>query len=265
MKEGYTPLNLMIDPESPVPLYHQIAEAVRTQILTGQLKPGNLLPPDERISEQLQISRQTVLRAMSELSREGLLLRKRAIGTIVAPPQRVVPFVTGDLHSFSQEAHAQGYTLSSQILIQDIQPTTPEISAKLRLKAQDTIVVIRRLRSIQDGPIVLETSHFPYQRFPKLATINLTDRSIYEVLQQEYGVMPEEAVDIFEASPATAYESMMLGIEEGSPVMRSERIAMDDHGQVMEYTLSAFRADRFRYVSKRSRRIINGRGGQNED
>ncbi len=73
-----------IDKDSPIPLHHQLREAIREEIRSARLTPGMMLPTEMEICAQLDISRTTVRAAILDLAREGLLKRIPARGTFVA-------------------------------------------------------------------------------------------------------------------------------------------------------------------------------------
>src|SRR5690606_22651472 len=107
---------------------------------------------------------------------------------------------------------------------------------------------IRRVRSVEGEPLVIENAFHPYARFPELLTTDLTDRSVYAFLDQKYGARPVEAVDTLIAGLATQEEADLLEIEPGAPVMRYKRAGRDAGGQPMELTLAVFRPDRYQFV-----------------
>ena len=78
------PLPVTIDRFSPVPLYHQLAEQLTAAITAGRLKPGDPFENELALTDRLSLSRPTVRRAMQEMVSQGLLVRKRGIGTTVA-------------------------------------------------------------------------------------------------------------------------------------------------------------------------------------
>src|SRR6476659_3918229 len=77
-------VRVTIDRRSPVPLYHQLAEQLSHAISSGQLQPGDPFENEIDVAERLQISRPTVRRAIQELVDQGLLVRRRGLGTTVA-------------------------------------------------------------------------------------------------------------------------------------------------------------------------------------
>src|SRR5665647_2612042 len=88
----------MLDETSPVPLYYQLQEIIRSRIESGQWQPGQQLPPEAELCEEFSLSRGTVRQALADLVREGLLHRRRGKGSFVATPkisQDLMSFATG--------------------------------------------------------------------------------------------------------------------------------------------------------------------------
>jgi len=77
-------VDLRIDRGSPVPLYHQLAEQLSSAIRGGQLEPGDPFENELAMCERLGLSRPTVRRAIQEMVDQGLLVRRRGVGTTVA-------------------------------------------------------------------------------------------------------------------------------------------------------------------------------------
>jgi GntR family transcriptional regulator len=242
-----------IDKQSPIPYYFQIEEWIRELITTGKLQPGDKLPPETTLCKNLGVSRLTLRHALLNLTNEGLLFRKRALGTFVAFPKRQIPIAANRLGGLTDEMAKRGSIVHSRVLNQQKVPAVDEILRNLQLSWNDTVIQIQRLRSVNETPIVIETCYFPYKRFPELLTMDMTDQSIYQILDEKYDALPQEAFDNFIASVATAKEAGLLDITEGAPVMRYQRVAMDKINQPMEYTLSIYRADQYQFVIRYQR------------
>lgn len=87
-----TPPPLLLDPASPVPPYEQIRAQIRLHIATGQLVPGAQLPSVRQLARDLGVAPNTVMRAYSELERDGWVVTSARKGVLVAPlsPQQLV-------------------------------------------------------------------------------------------------------------------------------------------------------------------------------
>ena len=128
-------MNITFNKQSAVPYYHQVKESVKALIASGELKPGEMLPSELSLSAQLGISRLVVHRAFRELVTEGLLIRKRAVGTFVAPPIKRSYTVTGPLFSMTENLSADALEPSNTILLQEVLPAGGEVAAELKLSA----------------------------------------------------------------------------------------------------------------------------------
>jgi GntR family transcriptional regulator len=233
---------------SRVPYYYQIEEWLRSQIASGALSPGDPLPGEISLSQQLGVSRIVVRQALSDLTNEGLLVRRRALGTFVAPPRRQVPILRDHLRGLTEDLSREGLTVRSRVLSQRVTPAEGEAMHELQVEPGTPLLEIRRLRSVQNIPIVIETTYHPYQRFPALLHTDLADRSIYAILEQEYDAHPVQARDRFVAEAAAKEDAALLEIEPGDPVMRYKRTARDQLNQLMEFTISIYRADQYQFV-----------------
>jgi len=246
-------LNIIFNKQSAVPYYHQIKEALKALIIGGELKPGDMLPSEFSLSEQLGISRLVVHRAYRELVTEGLLIRKRAKGTFVAPPIKRSYMVTGPLFSMTENLSADALEPSNKILLQEVIPAVEEIRNELKLPEGAQVIHLSNLRLAKQLPFAIEEMYFPFDRFPALANLDLNNCSVYVTLEELYDAHPQEALDLITAGSATGQEAGLLGINKGAPVMRVKRISTDRLGLTVEYSKVVFHADRYQFVARMQR------------
>lgn len=243
-------MDITIDRQSAVPYYHQVKEAVKALISSAQLKPGDMLSTELSLSEQLGISRLVVHRAYRELVTEGLLIRRRAKGTFVAPPSHRSYTVVGPLFSATENLARDGLKTSNRILKQEIVLADAEIRGELRLPEKASVVHLCNLRVVDQLPFSIEDIYLPEDRFPKLAEVDLNNRSVYSTLDSLYDAHPQEALDIVTAGSATREEARLLGINKGAPVMRLRRTSVDRRGLTVEYSKVVFHAERYQFVAR---------------
>ncbi len=81
-----------IDAGSGVPIYRQLVEQVRREVMLGRLAAGDQLPPLREVVDALAINPNTVVKAYAELEHEGLVVRRQGMGTFVTavPPAGVL-------------------------------------------------------------------------------------------------------------------------------------------------------------------------------
>lgn len=243
-------MNITVDKNSAIPYYVQVKEGVKALIHSGELKQGDMLATEFGLSDQLDISRLVVHRAYRELVTEGLLIRKRAKGTFVAPPSRRSYTVVGPLFSVTENLARDGLKPANQILDQEVVLADAEVSRELRLAEKARVVHLHNLRLADQLPFSVEDMYFPADRFPKLAEMDLNNRSVYSVLEKVYDAHPQEALDIVTAGSATREEARLLGINKGAPVMRLRRTSLDRNGRAVEYSKIVFHAERYEFVAR---------------
>ena len=108
-----------IDAGSGVPIYRQLVEQVRREVMLGRLRPGDQLPTLREVVDELAINPNTVVKAYTELEHQGLVVRRQGTGTFVgpAPPpsMQVAPRAVSDaLFRWVRRAREAGLT-SEQI------------------------------------------------------------------------------------------------------------------------------------------------------
>jgi GntR family transcriptional regulator len=246
-------LNITIDKQSAVPYYHQLKEKVKALIYSGELKPGDCLPGEFSLSEQLGISRLVVHRAMRELVTEGLLIRMRAKGTFVAPQMKHSFIVTGPLFSMTEDMTIDALEPSNRILLHEVIPVNEEVGKGLQLPSGASVIHFKNLRLAKGLPFAIEEIYLSYQRFPSLADTDMNDRSLYTALEKNYHAYPQESLDLISADSAAREEARLLGIITGAPVMRVVRTSTDRDGNPVEYTRIVFHAGRYQLVARMHR------------
>jgi GntR family transcriptional regulator len=242
-------LNISIDKQSAVPYYHQLKEKVKALVAAGELKPGDMLPGEYRLSEQLGISRLVVHRALRELVTEGLLIRMRAKGTFVAPLMKHRFMVTGPLFSMTEDLSIDALEPSNRILLREVIPASGEVSQGLQLASGSMVIHLHNLRLAKGLPFAIEEMYLSSQRFPTITDLDLNNQSIYTVLEKAYGAYPQESMDLISADSASREEARLLGIITGAPVMRVVRTSTDRLGLPVEYSKIVFHAGRYQLVA----------------
>ena len=100
---------------------------------------------------------------------------------------------------------------------------------------------------INDEPIQLVTTYLPYDMCPKLADVDLTNRSLYEYLEKECNIVITRGKRFIEAVIANESEAAILGIERGAPLLLLDSVSYSQDGQPIEYYHALHRGDRSRF------------------
>ena len=222
------------------PQYRHIEQVLRERI--SSLGAGARMPSDAELSAEFGVSRMTARNAMQRLAEDGLIRREPGRGSFVARPP--AHRRTNRLMTFTQEMLRAGRVPSSRVLTRVIRPSSSAEAASLGIAAREPVVHIRRLRQADDEPIALESTILIRACADAVMTADLAHGSLHETLGRA-GFMLCRGTGTISAATATAQEARLLGIRPGDPLLVERRVILDEHDLEIEFTESAYPADRY--------------------
>lgn len=229
-------LDISIDRGSPVPLYHQLAEQLIEAIADGQLQPGDPFEKEIALTERLSLSRPTVRRAIQELVDDGLLVRRRGLGTTVA--NRKV-HRKAELTSLYDDLKRVGEKPRTEVLSFGLEQNEVA-SAALDLPPDTELLALVRLRYSGDLPLAVMHNWLP-PAYSDITRDQLDRDGLYALLRQR-GVRPVVAHQSITARPPTSAERRYLSLKPSEPVLTMTRSAFDATGNPVEYGDHSYRA-----------------------
>ena len=240
-----------LDYKSPVPLHAQ-AEALLRKIIDNQeYRSGKLLPNEVDLAKRLGISRNTIRQAINKLVFEGLLVRKKGVGTRVA--DRTVNSRLSNWLSFTQEMKAKGLTPRNfEISVTWVYPDQ-EVISLFGIPANKKVLKLERLRGLEDGPFVYFISYF----HPRVGLTGKEDftRLLYEILEKDYSTVAKLSKEEISARAADEFLARKLNIRKGDPVLKRKRFVFDPGGRPIEYNIGYYKSDSFAYTIESERDI----------
>ncbi len=228
-----------ISPRSPVPKHQQLREILINQIDT-ELEPDTPIPSERDLGERYALSRMTVRQAINQLVAEGRLYRVRGRGTFVAQPKMDLQI---RLASFTEDMTRRGMVPASRTLAFERIEATPVIARQLELNPGEPVVRLARLRYADSIPMAVERTHLPENRVPGLLSHG-TPQSLYQTLADEYGLKLTWGEQVIEAGNPDPEDAALLEIPAGGVVLQMSRRSYAGD-VVIEYAVSAYRADRY--------------------
>lgn len=233
---------VVVDRDSPVPLYFQVAHQLEQAIESGRLPAGTRLDNEIALAGELGLSRPTMRQAIQYLVDKGLLQRKRGVGTHVARPRVRRPV---GLTSLFDDLAGSGRDPSTSVLGLESHAVSGVVAAALEVPEGTEVMVLDRLRMMQGEPLAIMRNYV----LPGLAELDaavLERRGLYEVLR-EAGVTLAAAQQSIGARKASATEARLLDEQRGAPLLTMRRTTFDDHGRVVEYGDHLYRASRYSF------------------
>ena len=238
-------MNIKVQKNSPVPIYHQIKEQLKNLIAAGELKPGDALPSESIWAKELGISRMTMRAALTHLVNEGEIIRHKGRGTFIAPGKTKVTTFESKMFSLTELLKDMDFSIGKKILEQNVIASTPLIAQKLNLTVGSEVISIISLRFLNDNPALLEYSYYPTPKLSWLTKTDLENRSVYSILK-ENGTSPWQALDEIELGLITDHEAELLNAPSGMPVLKGSRTTWEENGEPIEFYQTILRGDYYK-------------------
>jgi GntR family transcriptional regulator len=226
------------------------------RISSGTLRPGDKLGTERELAAELSVSRSTLRQVLAVLAQSGVVRRVpgRAGGTFVAHSKvdRDLSVIVG----LPEYLRRQGFVAGTQVLSATMTGADDLTGAQLDIAAGSLVVDIVRIRLADAVPISLERVRLPADLVP-----GPLGGSIYDLLEGQYGMTPQDVVEHLEVVEASADEAALLGIVEGAPLLAITRTSRTADGVAFEFSNDLFRADRtcVTFRTKAERAEIVGR------
>jgi GntR family transcriptional regulator len=213
------------------PLYLQLRDALAERISAGEWKPGSAIPNESDLAREFGVSAGTMRKALDLMEAERLLTRRQGRGTFVNDQ------TTDELAArFSNLRGPDGSRVCGEVKSADISEgrATELECARLRLREDDSVYRIHRIRHHKGHVYLAEDASLPSALFPGLAQKkSVADRII--VLAQEYGLLLGKAAERVSLGQASSTVAQQLNIANGSPVMVLDRVVMALDGRPIEW------------------------------
>ena len=160
----------LITEQGKSPLYYKIMELIEARIEAGEFKASEQIPSELQLCEEFNVSRITIRRAIDELVKKGLLEKKQGLGTYVSAPR--INFFSIDLVSFTERMKHQGFNVKTVLLDFKVILPNNRVSEALQLPSNSYVMEIKRIRTIENQPITVETTYLPRSLFNEKVSLN---------------------------------------------------------------------------------------------
>ena len=236
-------MKLEINHKSPLPLHIQVEDLLRELIKLEEYQNGQLLPREVELASMLGISRNTIRQATNKLEYEGLLVRKKGVGTRVA--EKTVTTKLDKWHGFSQEMNDQGVVFKNYMISIDWVYAEPKISTFFGVAENTRILRLSRLRGDEVAPFVYFESFF----HPRIGLTGNEDFSqpLYDLLENDFHVIASLSKERIKARLPSVITGKRLKIKSGDPVLVRERFVLDPGDRPIEYNIGFYKANKFTY------------------
>jgi len=217
------------------PLYQQVKDLLIERLIGGYWKPGDLLPSEMQLAEELGVSQGTVRKALDEMTAGNLLVRRQGRGTYVAEHDQEHAL----FHFFKMTDRAgQPLVPESRVLRLSRGRARAAESARLRLGSAAEVIRITRVRSVAGRPAIFERIVLPAALFPRLDDKRDLPNTLYTLFARDYGVTIARAEERLSAVAAESDAAKHLELTPGAPLLAIDRVALGLDGQPVEWRIS---------------------------
>lgn len=234
-------------------MYRAIQEHLRALIAGPDTGPGDRIPSERALAEQLGANRMTVRKAIDGLVAQGVLERNGTSGTLVAAPRVRRPVEGNTSTGIARIVQSTGGTPGNRLLHFEEAPASASVAGRLQLSEGEAVVLFRRLWTVDAQPFCIETSHLPARLVPGLAAEDLVaGQSLYALLRSRYGLGPLTGEREIGVASCGEMEARLLDLTLGAACLLLRLVSFDTEGQPVEYTRSVNHPQRVVFRSRKS-------------
>lgn len=230
-----------LNPQSPIPLYRQLADILSEKIKSGQYAPGDRILSENELAKGYGIGRPTARQATEALIRKGLLTRKRGAGTFVRKTPREVDLFSlgGTLSSF----HSKGVAIRTE-------PLHPMRIESVPVDAGNpfsggTAYFFSRRSLVDDTPVLIEDFFLHRMLFSGIDRIDLTGGSLSRAVEEKFFMRPTGGKQLFRAIRPSRAQARQLQVSPDTPILRVQRYLHFPQADNAVYSAMTCRTDRF--------------------
>jgi GntR family transcriptional regulator len=239
-KNGRTGTNV-----STMPFYVQIKEILRARILDGTYKPHQQMPSESEMMQAFKVSRITVRQALGDLQKEGLIFKIHGKGTFVSKSKAFQEL--DRLQGFGEAMSRLGHETYNQLLSFKDVPASKAVAEKLGIAPRDPVCEIKRVRHLNREPISLDVTYLMPSIGARIRKEDLATRDIFVIFENDLGIALGNADLQIGAMLADPVLAGLLKVEEGSPILRIERLAFTADKKPLDFEYLYYRGDAFQY------------------
>jgi GntR family transcriptional regulator len=241
---------------SSVPLYSQLKELLRTKILDGSYPFHSQMPSESELGSTYKVSRITVRQALGDLQKEGLIFKIHGKGTFVSKPKAFQN--VSKLQGLAEAMSQMGYEVINQLRSFKFIAARAQVANRLKIPEGTQVAEIKRVRFINREPVSLEITYVSQNLGKQLEKADLVTRDIFLIIENDCGITLGHADLAIDAVLAEADLTKALKVEDGSPIMRIERLTHAADGTPIDFEHLYYRGDAFQYHLRIDRHGVNG-------
>lgn len=237
-----------LNANSPIPLHIQLKGRLSALIDEGAFTER--IPSERELMEMYNVSRSTVREAVSHLVQDGVLEKVHGKGTFITV--KPIEEWLGNLSSTTEIIQNMGMVPDAELVGKE-KVKSPK--AVFEATGWEEVYYIKRIRYADGQPLAIENQYYPVEIGEKLLKFDIEKGTLFDILEQQLHIKLSEANQVITSNYLSGDDAKLLGVSESLSVLNTERLLMDEYGDVIEYYQAAFRADLYSFRIHLSKKI----------
>ncbi|MBM7636665.1 trehalose operon repressor [Streptococcus saliviloxodontae] len=222
-------------------IYHQLKDAIKSGVYTA----GSHLPTEHQLASQFQVSRETVRKALSILSKEGIISKKKGSGSLVLR-QEQFNFPVSELTSYQELVRAQGIQSQTRVITVDKVIIDTELALLTGFHINDRVWRVIRQRIVDDVAAVLDIDYLSLTLIPDM-TKTIAEQSIYAYLENDLKLSIDSAYKEITIDNITETDKLFIDLGTDKHVVRVQSKVYLDNKTQFQFTESRHKLDKFKF------------------
>ncbi|HDT8037054.1 TPA: GntR family transcriptional regulator [Enterococcus faecalis] len=232
-----------LESNKKAPLYQQLYDAILNKVRSGEYQVGEKIPSEEQLMAIYGVSRVTVRNAIKQLVDENILIKRHGKGTFVSMPSYVESMTAGG--SFTESGLKMNRKPTTKIISICLKKATGHVAEALGVEKATEVIVIERLRSLDNMPAIFEIDYFRKEdQF--MLDLELTDTSLLDILRQYRGVIVSYFDNIIEIALADEKLAEALAISEEEALVKINQTVVDNDNQILYFNEQYIRKESYK-------------------
>lgn len=231
----------MLNPQSPMPLYHQLADILLAGIRSGAYPPGSRIPSEHALAATFGIGRPTARQGVDLLVRKRILVRRRGSGTFVRTRHQEIDLfsLAGTTSAFHKEGVSVVSCFLEQTRLAGVGPN-PENPF-----SGGQAYFFSRLTRVEETPVLIEDIYLHPQLFAGIDAIYVEGRSLSQIVNEHYYMRPTSGKQNFSIGYVAGKKARHLAASTKTPILVVKRFLHFSQADNAIYSELYCRTDQF--------------------
>ncbi len=221
-----------ISRQSHIPLYIQVKEDIKKNIVAEKFAPGDTIPSEKDLMDAYKVGRATIREAITQLVTEGFVEKRQGVGTFVKGQGKSVafePFI-----SLEYTMRSFGLSMENKILRRELVRNTPDITQASSISAEQ-VFLLERSRLIENDVVALEEFTFPGAFYERIKDFDFS-KSIGKLITNDLELEIKKFIQEVEIGDPSPEVIQALKLDQNEQILTMKRLLyLKDHTEPFQF------------------------------